>query len=599
MVTAAAAGEPTTLAEIHAALAEIDTGSLPPWRIAVLRNITVETIEPFLRFHAARAGLKAELRFGEFDNIVQEALGAGDPTLLANADCVLVFLKLELFSSGLAAGFAALDPAELAAEKAQIENELATVLQGIRTQTQGMVLLHAFEMPADPAYGSLDASFAGGQIRFYQKLNTSLREQCAEQAGCYVVDTQSLAQRMGFERWYDRRFWSMGRAPYSGLAMEALAREQVKFFSAQSGAQKKCLVLDCDNTLWGGIVGEDGVSGIKLSNDHPGSAYKRFQHEVQGLAKRGVILAICSKNNAEDVWEVFDNHPDMVLTRDDIAAARINWDDKAANIQSIVAELNIGMNSVVFIDDSDFELDFVQTALPEITIIQFPAKSPVNAEGMLTRLGLFDTLTVSAEDRKRGEMYNAERQRKETAGSAVSLEAYYASLEMIAEVQAIDDFALLRATQLTQKTNQFNLTTHRYSEDEVRTFIERDNAAGLYIRVKDRFGDYGIVGIALIETDGDTAVIDTFLLSCRALGRGVEDLLLSETLRAAEQLGAAVVSAEYIPTEKNRQTEKFYPDRGFATDPDADGNKYFYNLEQGIPTRPDAFKEIRSDLSEC
>jgi FkbH-like protein len=598
MVTGVPSNGPKSLAEVHTALADADVEALPSWQVTVLRNITVETIEPYLRLHAFEAGLNAQIRFGEFDNIVQEALVDSGDELLSAADCILVFLKLELLSPSLASGFASLDAKQLAAEREHITSTVATVLQGIRKQSQGLVLLHAFEMPSDPAYGALDISLSQGQTAFYSELNEHIRQLCDGHSGCYLVDTQALAQRIGYDSWYDRRFWSMGRAPYSGVAMDALAREHAKFFRAQTGVQKKCLILDCDNTLWGGIIGEDGLEGIKLGNDHPGSVYKRFQQEILGLAKRGVILALCSKNNEADVWQVFADHPDMVLTKGDIACARINWEDKASNIQSIVKELNIGMNSVVFIDDSDFELNLVRMALPEVLTLQYPAKAPLKFEGALTRLGYFDSLAVSAEDRQRGAMYLAEQQRKEAVSEAVNLSDYYSSLEMVAELKVIDEFALPRATQLTQKTNQFNLTTYRYAEDELKEFIQRDNATGIYIRVQDRFGDYGIVGIAMLEVEEKTATINTFLLSCRALGRGVEDLLLTETLRYAQHLGAEQVAAEFIPSEKNQQTENFYPDRGFEPLADGSGNKYIFNLGQGIPDKPDTFKTIHSELSE-
>jgi len=257
------------------------------------------------------------------------------------------------------------------------------------------------------------------------------------------------------------------------------------------------------------------------------------------------------------------------------------------------------MDSVVFVDDSDFELELIRTALPVVTTIQFPVRNPLGIQGLLTRSGLFDSLTVSVEDRKRGEMYLAERARKTAEASSTSLEDYFASLEMVAEVRRIDEFALPRATQLTQKTNQFNLTTRRYAEDELRSFIERDSATGLYIRVQDRFGDYGIVGVALLEVEAGVGTIDSFLLSCRALGRGVEDLLLAETLAHARALGAEEVVGRYLPTAKNRQTEDFYPQRGFVAVDDADEARYTYSLMQGLPDRPGTFKEIHSDLEEA
>jgi len=307
--------EPQSLAEIHAALAAAELGDLPAWRVTLLRNVTLETMAPYLRYHAWRAGLNATVSFGEFDNIVQEAHGGDAEGAIAASDCVVIALKLEQLLPELHTGFAALDPDQHPVEQARVLELLRTVLQGLRRQTQSMLLLHAFEPPADPAYGALDRSLPGGQLAFIDALNAGLRDLCSDFAGCYLVDTPSLALRTGTERWYDQRFWSAGRAPYSGIAMDALAREYLKFVRAQRGAQKKVLVLDCDNTLWGGIIGEDGLQGIKLGNDHPGSVYKRFQQEIVGLAKRGTIIALCSKNNEEDVWEVFEQHPDMVLKK--------------------------------------------------------------------------------------------------------------------------------------------------------------------------------------------------------------------------------------------------------------------------------------------
>ena len=355
-------------------------------------------------------------------------------------------------------------------EVRRIQETITNILTGIRKQTDGMILWHGFEIPLYPGLGIWDSQIPAGQAGVIPELNNFLRTALRSVPNAYYVDLNLCLARVGGKAFYDERYWHIGRAPYSREALCEIASEDFKFIRSLKGKSKKCLVLDCDNVLWGGIIGEDGLSGIKLGKTYPGSPYYEFQQEVVNLYNRGILIALCSKNNAEDVWEVFRTHPDMVLKEKHIAAAEINWEDKATNLKKIAANLNIGLESLVFVDDSEFEVNLVRGAIPEMTVLHFPKDKTVEYRNMLASCGLFDTLTVSAEDRERGVMYQAEAQRKQLQSQALDLETYLKSLEMVIEVKFADDFTLPRIAQLTQKTNQFNLTTRRYSEADIKKY---------------------------------------------------------------------------------------------------------------------------------
>jgi FkbH-like protein len=350
--------------------------------------------------------------------------------------------------------------------------------------------------------------------------------------------------------------------------------------------------------LWGGIIGEDGLPGIKLGKTHPGSAYYEFQQEILNLFNRGIILAVCSKNESEDVLQVFRNHPDMLLKEKHIAAFKVNWEDKPANLRRIAQELNIGLDSLVFVDDSQFEADLVRTALPEVEVIHLPENRAVEYKYILASCGLFDTLALSEEDKNRGAMYKAEAARKELLSTTTDMKTYLSSLEMQLEIRFPDTFSTPRVAQLTQKTNQFNLTTRRYSESNIREFLEASNSDVILLKVRDKFGDYGIVGACILRYDEVTALIDSFLLSCRVIGRGVEEAFLAEALKLAAQKNCQIVVGEYYASAKNAQVKDFYVKQGFqritAGNQECD-ERYEYNLKNAHRLTG-SFKNIESDV---
>jgi FkbH-like protein len=586
-----------TFAEIQDILNKAQIDHLPNLNIAILRNVMVESLVPYLKFLAYDMGFAAEVRMGGYDNIVQESLGTYAGVLKKETDCVFIFMRLENLSWDLARRFAAMTTEQVQNEVARIQEIITSTLAGIRQQTDGMILWHGFEIPLYSGLGIWDSQISSGQVGVISALNEFLQTALRSVPNAYYVDLNRCLARVGGKAFYDERYWHIGRAPYSREALCEIASEDFKFIRSLQGKSKKCLVLDCDNILWGGVIGEDGLSGIRLGKTYPGSPYHEFQQEALNLFNRGILIALCSKNNAEDVWEVFRTHPDMVLKEKHIAAAEINWEDKATSLRRIAAHLNIGLDSLVFIDDSEFEINLVRGAIPEIAVLHFPKDKAVEYRNMLASCGLFDTLTLSAEDRERGAMYQTEAQRKQLQTQALDLETYLRSLEMVIEVKLADDFTLPRIAQLTQKTNQFNLTTRRYSEADIKRYMEAKDVDVLSLRVMDKFGDSGLVGVCVLKYIDQEAVFDTFLLSCRVLGRGVEDVFVIQALKLAKQRGCEAVIGEFYPTAKNAQVRDFFPRQGFEplfpSAKEAEG-RYRFLMNQPIREEPAYFKEVRS-----
>ena len=321
-------------------------------------------------------------------------------------------------------------------------------------------------------------------------------------------------------------------------------------------------MLDADNTLWGGVIGEDGIGGIQLGSAFPGSAYVEFQRALKRLRDRGVLLAVASKNDPREVDDVFASHDEMVLTSDDIAVWQVNWLSKSQSIEAIAKELNIGVDAMVFVDDSDYELAEVASQVPDVIRLQVPEEVALLPD-LLADSGLFRNLQVTSEDLARTEMIIQERDRR-SVESTMSREEFLVSLELVLNYFQVADEHVGRVAQLTNKTNQFNLTTVRRSEADVRALLADPSYALRAIRVSDKFGDYGLVGVAILRVDGQRAEIDTLLMSCRVLGRGIETGLLAKLAETAKDRGATEIVGRYLPTPKNSQVADLYPRHGFS-----------------------------------
>jgi FkbH-like protein len=323
-----------------------------------------------------------------------------------------------------------------------------------------------------------------------------------------------------------------------------------------------CRAVDLDNTLWGGVIGEEGMTGIKVGSEYPGAAFQALQRVLLDLSKKGILLAVCSKNNLDDAMEALDKHPGMLVRSQHFATLRINWTDKSQNLREIAQELNIGIDSLGFLDDNPFEREQVRAALPEVTIIDLP-QNPLEYAATVRDCPVFERLTLSAEDQQRTAMYAEQRQRAGAEQSFQSKEDFFRFLEQEAELNPVSELTLARIAQLTQKTNQFNLTTRRYTEAQITEMAKQAGWSIFSIRVRDRFGDHGLVGVAIAHDQGEQCEIDTFLLSCRVIGRTVETALLAHLAKSAAERGCKRLQGWFLPTRKNAPARDFYSEHGF------------------------------------
>lgn len=536
----------------------------PPYRLAVLRNFTIEPVLPAIEAQVLLCGRRPETYVADFDASAAEVHDPDAGLYRHNPDAIIIANWLETLSPQLATAFPELTAQDVATEIDRLCQDTLMLLTAIRRQSNAPILINNFPLPAAPAMGILDAQDTCYQAHTLIRLNQALIAAAKQIADVYWVDYFSLFAAHGYRHAVNDRHWNAARAPLSAEILTPLGDHYGALLRVLFGQVRKCLVLDCDGTLWGGIVGEDGLDGIKVS-----AAYQAFQREALNLRRRGVMLAICSKNNEPDVLEVLREHPDMLLREEHFVATQINWDDKATNLRRIAEELNIGIDALVFADDNAFECDFIRQAVPEVAVLHVSG-DPSGFRTLLTDRAFFDTPTLSAEDAKRSEMMAAERTRKRMVSAAESLEDYLRSLEIVATIGVPGPREIGRVAQLTQKTNQFNLTTRRYTEGDIERFLAAPDMGVYYLKLRDKVSDIGLIGVAITkprEDDGGLE-IDTFLMSCRALGRGAEDTLMARIAKDAAMNGYRELVGAYLPTKKNEQVADFYAKRGFAQFPE-------------------------------
>ena len=532
-------------------------------RMFVLRSFTVEPILPLLRAGAAVGCIDLEVQLGDFNTYVQEILDPSSPLYAAEPGVIVLAVQTRDITPQLWAEFADLSADEIDAEVQHVAGSFEGWVDTLRSRTAAHIIIHNLERPANASRGLLDGQTAGGQLEAIDSINRRLARLAGERTGVHVLGYDELIARHGRATWHDEQKWLTVRLPMRAEHLIHVADAWLGFVHPITGRTAKCLVCDLDNTLWGGVVGEDAAEGIKLGVEYPGAAYVQLQRALLDLHGRGILLAVCSKNNHDDAMEVIAEHPHMLLRPHHFAAMRINWNDKAQNLREIADELNIGMDVLAFIDDNPAECRLVRDHWPQVRVIEL-GDDPMAHAAAIRSCPLFERLTLSQEDRRRGQMYETQRQRNELQQSAGSLEDYYHSLEMEAEVAQVSPATLARVAQLTQKTNQFNMTTRRYSEQQIGEFAASADCQVFSVRVTDRFGDSGIVGVAITRQSGDTAELDTFLLSCRVIGRTIETAMLAVIADAARQNGAKHLAGWFVPTKKNAPAKEVYAKHGFA-----------------------------------
>jgi FkbH-like protein len=550
-------------------------------KLLFVRNFTIEPIEPLLKIAAYRADLHVDVAYSGYDPAPGPEL---EGLLDTGPDAVVIALRLEELAPVLTDRSKAPDAVDRAAMAEDVIDRVLGLARLVRKGCDGSIFVQNFASPAMPAAGLADTQSTAGELNLVRHMNVRLAERVGEIDGAFIVDIDHVLARIGLTNAYDERGDHVAGAPFTQDALRALAGAYVRHIRAASGPAVKCVVLDCDNTLWGGVVGEDGLEGIVLDDTGPGRRFTDLQKDLIVLRDRGIVLAICSKNEHDDVLDVLRNHPNTVLREDDFAAMRINWDDKAENITSIADELNLGLEHLVFVDDSDVECGWVSGRLRAVRVIQWP---PPSSQGpRISDLPIFDSLVVTEEDRRRTEMYRSEAKRREARGDDLSLDDYLRSLEMIATVGTATSVELPRLAQLCQRTNQFNLTTRRHGAAELQQFASDPDSSVLWLDLADRFGSNGIVGCAVLRRSADDAVIDTLLLSCRVIGRGAESVLVNRLAIIAREMGAKTLIGEYIPSKRNGQVAELYARLGFdpADSGGEPGRFWTWDLANGVPT---------------
>ncbi len=490
---------------------------------------------------------------------------------------MVLAIETREIAPGLWQSFAAGGP-----EESRAAGQLREWIAAFRRNSEASLIVHNFERPAAPSQGILDAQIGSGQSEAIQKLNAELAAIARENAGVYVLDYDGLVARHGRDRWHDAKKWLTVRLPMAAAHLNDMAREWLRFLHPLSGRIAKALVVDLDNTLWGGVIGEDGMDGIQLSAEHPGAYFQAVQRVLLDLYHRGILLAIASKNNPADAMEALERHPGMLLRPKHFAAMRIGWESKAKAMGEIAAELNIGIDALAFFDDNPVERQHVREEAPSVTVIEAPANASDYARA-LRECPFFERLTLSEEDKRRGEIYAVRRESAALQKNAATPEDFYRSLEQEVEIRLVDNASLARVAQLTQKTNQFNLTTRRYSEQEILA-AARQGRHVYAVWVRDRYQDNGLVGVAMVDERDGTAEIDTFLLSCRVIGRTVETAILHHIAGQARERGAKTLRGWFLPTKKNAPSQDFYGRHGFsAVSREETGTLWERDLAEPLP----------------
>jgi FkbH-like protein len=515
--------------------------------VLIAATFTAEAIAPPLKLWARAFGLTVECRFAGFDQVVQTLLADNRRDESERGSVTVVLARPEDLASG----------SEESAI-ARVDQMLEAIRAGASRSSGGRLL--AGTLPP------VVSSFTSVDRRQVESLRSRYRGGLEAIAGIEIFDFAEVVERVGIEQARSSQSEALTRGPYSPSLYQRLAIALVRQIRSRLGSPAKVIAVDCDNTLWGGVVGEVGLDGLELGSDGPGRSFQLFQRYLKRLKDRGTLLVVVSRNEERDVREVFAKHPEMVLGLDDIAAWRVNWRHKSDNLRELADELNLGLDSFVFLDDDPAVRLEVETRVPDVHVVPLPV-SPAEYCETLSRLWLFDGTQPTAVDTGRTRMMQDEQRRQQLSGSAPTLDAFLAGLELRAEMRVASDRDWPRVAQLTQRTNQFNLSLKRRTLEALKA-LEPESLV-LVLEAADRFGDYGLVGVCILTARPHDRVseVDTFLMSCRALGRGVEDAFLHGVAVVAAERGAAELVAPYVTGPRNKQITEFLARTGFEERP--------------------------------
>lgn len=562
---------------------------LVPFTLGVVGNVTLEPLVPALVASAARHGLSLSCVQAEFGQTMQAALDPDSTINRARPDAVL--LALDYRGLPLQPGLH-----ECAAAQAMVDaaiSHVATLRRGIREHGGAACIVQTLAPPPETLFGSYDRRISGTLRALTAAFNAALVES-VRNSDDVVLDVAMVAETIGLARWYSPKQWNVAKLPFDAAYLPLYADHVARLLAARRGKSRRCLILDLDNTLWGGVIGDDGVEGIVIGQgDATGEAFLTVQQIALELRSRGIVLAVSSKNDEAVARSAF-GHPDMLLREDNIAVFQANWNDKATNIAAIAGELSLGLDAMVFLDDNPVERGLVRELLPEVAVPELPDDPALYAR-TLAAAGYFEALTFSDEDRKRAAFYEGNARRVALKDQIGDVKGYLASLNMEIGFSPFDAVGRARIAQLINKSNQFNLTTRRYAEHEIASLESDPDAFTLQVRLIDAFGDNGMIGVVicrpLSEADWE---IDTWLMSCRVLGRRVEHMVLREILHHARLRGVRRLIGTYLPTTRNTMVERHFENLGFRLLETFESGATRWELDAGAQVDPAPMTVTRS-----
>lgn len=563
-------------------------------RLAIVGSSTVEHLVPSIRVAALRRGVWIDAYVAPYGLYRQEILNPASTLYQFSPDVVLMALGADALSVHLPLNSSSEVVQDVVQQQVGDWENLWTVLS---QQCGATIIQNLLVIPQETLFGQFDAILPASRNNILSQFNSVLKKK-ARQQNVLLLNMDALAATVGKNNWCDPSLWHHAKQEISPVYAPLYGNALASLLAAIRGLSYKCLVLDLDNTLWGGVVGDDGLEGIEIGQGNAtGEAFAAFQHYVKSLKERGIILAVCSKNNQENALEPFKQHPDMVLKEDDISCFIANWDDKATNIRRIASDLNIGLDSLVFFDDNPVERGIVRQYVPEVAVVEVP-EDPAHYVRCLASTGYFDAVSFSADDQNRTNQYIANRQRQTLQDTSHSIDSFLAELNMEMMVSPFEKVSIPRITQLINKSNQFNLTTRRYTQVQVEEMAADPATLDFQIRLSDKFGDNGLISVVIAKSSADepkSLHLDTWLMSCRVLGRQVEYEVLNAIVERAQECGFETLVGEYIKTAKNGMVKDLYEKLGFTHISTNDGSDdtHFWCLSLDEFSRKTTFIKVK------
>ena len=531
-------------------------------KVAILSSFTLNGLDEVLHVKCSKIGIRYQSYIAGYNQYNQELLDSESELYQFSPDITFLIIDIRKFL-----GESFYFPYKISVDERKILvkqkiDEIENLVQNFEKNSSSKLIITNFNIPYYSPNGIIETKSEFGFHEMIEEINKALRNLSKNHNSTYINDFNQFVSKYGEKNIFDYRQFHVGDIQISFNFIPTFGNELMGYIKPLSGKNKKCIILDLDNTLWGGVIGEDGFDGIELGHTSNGNAFVEFQKELLSLWNQGIILAVNSKNNFDDAMKVIREHPEMILREENFASIQINWNDKAQNIKQISDEINIGLNSFVFFDDDKINQERIHQEFPEILTIDLP-KDPSQYAPILKDLNDFNVLQRTQEDAKRGEMYTQQKERKKLENSVSDLNEFLKQLDITVKIKKSNKFLIPRISQLTLKTNQFNLTTKRYQEEDIENLSNNTNYEVGCAQVIDKFGDNGITGAFIVKKNEKVWFIDTFLLSCRIMGRGVENAILSEILKQAKNNDIDEIKAEFIPTEKNQPAENFLANYGF------------------------------------